>query len=341
MRSASRLRGGLVLAICLVLILPSRGFAQDNLIYWENDIPPKYVVRFSGNVLMNVKGSVETVRPTWGMGEYDNGYVLPDISNSGLTWNWGYEDESQVVGDQLNYEGYDNLPSLGTQEDSPISPGGEVVFGMYLAEFKMAKRTARFGFEFGYGFNAFSMSTAASGSGDVTYRTGVYDLNGVTPPPAPYSGTSEGPGPLIGLAPVSTTSATSAAQSASSGDLDAGLHSFKAGFWLEYPVSKSFRTSVSLGYASLYADSQYTYTETLTSAGIPNINATETVGGREYLPGFYGQLRLDYQFSKRVAAFVGAQYQWNSKLEYSGSNRNVTLDFGAMFSASVGVQISL
>jgi len=336
-------RLGLLLGVVLLACQSVYG-ADDIDLYRARDTKG-YFVRASAKALFHVGVSVETVRPAYGSGEYANGYVVPDIGGSqDLTWNWGYDSDTQVVGDQLNFYRYDDLPPLGTQTAYGVAPGGEIMAGLTLGSFKLGKRTVTYGVEGGYGFNYLSVNTDSSGNSMVTYRTATYNLNGVIPPSAPYAGTAEGPGPLIGLVPVDTQSAGPVSSTAvSSGELTSGLHNFKLGVWLDYPINDALFTSLSLGYASIYADAQYEFTETLTPAtsAVPGYTSTQTVGGRDsWEPGFYAQWRMGFHASKHVDLFLGLDYQWNNNMTFSGADRNVTLDFGAMFGASAGVQLS-
>jgi hypothetical protein len=315
------------------------GQGADNITLYRERQDKGYFVRAAGKALFNVGVTVETTRPVYSTGEYADGYVLPDVGGSpDLTWNWGYQSAAQVVGDALVLERYDNLPPLGTQEATGLAPGGEVLAGLELGRFQLGKRTARLGVEVGYGFNDLSVDTGATGSSVVTYNAATYALNGIDPPSAPYAGTPEGPGPLIGRMPTSTTTLSSPSQVTESGEFNAGLHNFKLGLWMDYPLSDRLFTSLSLGYASIYADAQFTYTEAFT---VPAQTTTNTVGGRDkWKAGFYAQWRVAYQVSRRVDAFLGVDYQWNDEMVFSGSDRNITLDFSALIGAVVGVQFN-
>lgn len=325
--------------LCVPLLLTHVQGADDISLYRARE-DKGFFVRASAKAFFNVGVSVETVRPVYDPGEYGNGYVQSDIGGSDLTWNWGYQTADQVdtVNDQLTFESYENLPQLGTQDESAVAPGGELMAGMEVGTFKLGKQTVRWGVEAGYGFNYLSVDTGGSGSSMVTHTMAAYDLDGVTPPDAPYAGTYEGPGPVIGVMPATSGSTTSPSQSSYTGELESGLHNFKFGFWFDYPINNSLFTSLSLGYSSIYADAQFNYTETLT---FPDTTISGTVGGRDqWKSGVYAQWRLGYQVSRRVDVFLGLDYQWNDKMVFSGENRNVTLDFSAMLGASVGVQVN-
>lgn len=85
---------------------------------------------------------------------YDDGYVDVDSSgdNLGFTWNWGYQNSSQVQGGFLIFHGESYLDADTLQ-----------------------------------------------------VITDTYDLGNLIPPPAPYSGSFNGPGPVIPDSPFSRT----------------------------------------------------------------------------------------------------------------------------------------
>ena len=340
-------RSALRFTVCLLVfhqvIFAANVRAADDISLYRAREEEGYFVRASAKAFFNIGVSVETVRPVLGSGEYDDGYVLPDVGGSDLTWNWGYDSATQIDAgnDLLMFERYQGLPPLGTQTETAVAPGGEIMAGLEIGTFELGGRTVRWGVEAGYGFNYLTVDTGASASSAVNYTTAAYALNGVTPPDAPYAGTYEGPGPLIGVTPSSTASTSSPSTSTYTGELDSLLHNFKFGFWFDYPITDSLFTSLSLGYSSIYADAQFTYTETLTPDPAGAFPSSNTVGGRDnWKSGLYAQWRLGYQVSKRIDVFLGLDYQWNDKMVFSGSGRNVTLDFSAMLGASAGLQLN-
>jgi len=56
---------------------------------------------------------------------YDDGYVLVDSSGNagGMTWNWGYQNGSQVVGDTMQFNSLSSvspvLPARSSATDDP------------------------------------------------------------------------------------------------------------------------------------------------------------------------------------------------------------------------------
>jgi hypothetical protein len=310
---------------------------------FDTDEPTRYFVRFGPRVLFNVKAEVEEpVQPAQPWGTFDNGFVRPHIGSaggSGKTWNWGYDDNSQVQGGQLIMERLRGLPGPGSFSKDEPALGGEIVVGAEIARIEIGEREARIGVEIGYGYNEFSVDDNVGLSSTATLTAFPFDLDGVVPPRAPYKGTFRGPGPLIDLLPSATNLFTSSSQGDFAREIQSDLHLFKLGVWFEYPLMQRLNAAVSVGYASLYADSQFTFSEQFTFANpaIPDTSETHTVGGREWQPGFYAQLRMQYEFHRHLAAYIGADYQYNSDLEFSGEGRKVTLDFGTQLGATAGV----
>lgn len=304
-----------------------------------------YFVRFAGRALFNVRASVELQPGTpQTPGNYDNGFVLPDAGGtaSGLTWNWGYEDAAQVQGDSLNFERYSNLPRAGVFADEKDDPalGGEVLFGAEFGRFDVRTREWSWGVEIGYGYNPFKVSNTSTASGTVDYLAASHALNGIVPPVAPYSGTFDGPGPVIDLNPSAPLQRSSAATTDFEGTLKSDLHAFKVGLWLDAPIAENWSVALSLGYSSILADSELRVYETfnISNPGIPAVEATDaTVSDSGWRNGFYAQLRLNWQFSHQFGAFLGGDIQYNNRYEFTGAGRKVTLDFTGTYGAVAGL----
>ena len=306
-----------------------------------------WFVRLGGRALFNANASVNRTpsQPTT-QGYYDNGFVLPDAGGtaSGLTWNWGYEDAAQASGSSLNYERYIGLPDAGSFDDqSEIAPGAEMMIGIRFGEFQVGERTWEWGAEFGGGYNFFEIAKTETATATSTYRTASHDTNGILLPVAPYQGTFNGPGPVIDLNPSSTTDTSTAATSTVDGTLDTQLYNLKIGIWFDMPLTQKLHFGWSAGFSSLYAESSYQFTESvaLANPGVPTLTDVDTtVSGRNWLQGGYIQLRLQYEFNDKWSAYVGADYQYNAKFNFSGAGRDVNLDFTKLLGASVGVQFN-
>lgn len=307
-----------------------------------------YFVRLGPRIEFNVEATIGISPQTpQQAGFYDNGFVQPDVGGtaSGLTWNWGYNDASQISGDSINYQRYSNLPHGGTFTKGSDDPmfGGEVTFGVEFGRFDVGTKQLSWGAELGYGFTPFKVSNSSSATGTVNYFAASHSLGGIVPPAAPYQGTPQGPGPVIGLNPSSSTTTSSMATSQFDGTLKSDLHVVKLGLWLEAPITEKVSASLSLGYCSVFADTHLSFRESTTIADstIPAI-ATQNVSLNEsnWQGGFYGQLRGTWQFSKFVGAYVAGDFQYNNKFHFAGAGREVSLDFKDTYGASLGLIFS-
>src|SRR5437868_6977375 len=137
---------------------------------------------------------------------YNDGYVRVDSSGNagGVTWNWGYQNNSQVVGDTLQFHAVQSDPASGGSNnkvsDDP-QVGIELIYQRVIGSFSSS---GNWGLEAGFGYTDLDVRGNA-GTGSVT--TDTFPLNGVLPPGAGYNGTFSGPGPVIGDTPTRTIGA--------------------------------------------------------------------------------------------------------------------------------------
>lgn len=148
---------------------------------------------------------------------YDDGYVNRDAGTprDGLTWYWGYRDAGQVEGDTLSFhvgdatstdvrrsvqlddssdddEAYGPGFAIGLGYD--VNPGSRITWGVN-ASLTFAR--------FDVNSDATTFQSDEAWARQDLLVTDTYDLNGVLPPNAPYSGTLDGPGPLLSNRPSS------------------------------------------------------------------------------------------------------------------------------------------
>ena len=336
------------LALLAAGALPATAQVKLPPLKFEEAEKQGYFIRLGPRVQFNVEASIAMVPQTQQLpGSYDNGSVLPDAGGlaSGLTWNWGYQDASQLNGDFINYERYSNLPHAGVFTSGSDDPmlGGEVLFGVEFGRFNVGTKEFTWGAEIGYGFTPFKLSNSSTASGTVDYLAASHSLGGILPPVAPYQGTYDGPGPLIGLAPTTSTSLSSAATSTFDGTLQSDLHVMKVGFWFEAPLTQKLSASLSLGYSSVLAETRFEFTEvtTITNPGIPALSPTQaSASASGWQGGVYGQLRGTWQFSKHWGAYVAGDYQYNNEFRFTEAGRDVTLDFQSTYGAGLGLIFS-
>ena len=112
---------------------------------------------------------------------------------------------------------------------------------------------------------------------------------------------------------------------------------------LETELTDNFSLNFSAGYASIYADTQLKFRETVMIAnpGIPALAATDTTaGGRNWQSGFYAQLRGTWQFSPNVGVYVAGDFQSNENFEFSDAGQDIKLDFKTTYGVGLGLIFS-
>lgn len=258
--------------------------------------------------------------------EYDNGYVRQDAGTSfdGTTWHWGYDNASQVQGDQLAYRATGFQSIRGDTANTPnAGPASKDTLDGVAPHLQFDARSPyrlgpfRIGFTAGFDFMKADQSLAFSNfSASQTlenYRLDYedrYDLDGVIPPLAPYAGSLAGPGPLIGNLPVirtitpvllSTDTGTFSNQVSSSIEIEA--FSFTLGPTFSFRQGP-LECAVSGGVIVNLYDWSARQSESLdsTTAAGSNRVATwnESQSGTTVRPGLFAQAELSYAVNEEV-----------------------------------------
>jgi len=270
---------------------------------------------------------------------YDNGYLLTDISGNagGLSWYWGYDSAGQAAGAiSLSRS---SLAANGTS--TPESVGEGVNFGGELAYNRelFAHGEVHYGVEVAASFLDISLSDDSALRVDVNQTTDSYGFTpGTTPPLAPYQGTFQGPGFLLNASPADSTSTL-----VSGGALVTGHRKFTANLWglrggpsAEFPVLKYFRLSLSGGVAAGVLDADANWTETIAA---PTGSATASGSGHTSKLLFGGYLggQLSWQVNDHWSAQAGVQYQNLGTCNCAIGGRVVEVDLSKTIFVSVGV----
>ena len=181
--------------------------------------------RSSGFVLPSLVGNETSAIPSIGSAsaladrQYDDGYVRQDAGTSldGLTWNWGYDDATQVQGGQLVFSATGSRSarrdSLTASAFGPARSESLRGIAPHIQLDGVSPHEIggfRIGMSAGFDFTQVDQSLVFSNFAALQTRddyrvdyTDSYDLNGVIAPIAPYAGAPGGPGPLIGNLPTS------------------------------------------------------------------------------------------------------------------------------------------
>ena len=303
---------------------------------------------------------------------YDDGFVFTDAAtrnpNSflpGTTSNWGYNNDSQVSGGNLTYRGDGGSRTQVSKQSSEsgaswaeddIDAASPVI---NIDVLYPVNETLRIGGEFGFMYANFDASNRGSTfSGRITATrestrvTDVYDLQGVVPPSAPYSGTfginfSE---PLIDNIPTSRSVSRSVDSVETvdffnrvdeSVDVDAFLLS--VGTKVEKQWGKVFVDGAAgLGVNVVNWDASYD--ETLFSrrnGGTRREVASweDRSSGTDVLLSFYLQASVGIDLSERVSAQIFGRYDWTEELRESVGPSDFSVDLsGPTAGAMIGIK---
>lgn len=296
---------------------------------------PSFGLNFKASFNQNAAFKSPAVNPGAAIGgadhTYDDGYVRVDSTGNagGVTWNWGYQNASQVVGGAMEFHAI-QASSPSSAKDQPQF-GTELIYQRVIGSLPTVL-SGRWGLEAGLGYTQLDLRSRRSGNGPVT--TDTFPLNGVLPPAAPYNGTFLGPGAVLGDTPVRTT--TFASQSGQH-KLSGGMFSLRLGPFAEWSLTPqlSLAASVGMTLAPTTVDYDFSETDTLASGVSTLATGHSSKSGLLYGPYVGGVLR--YDFNSRWGIYAGAQFQSLTSLGQSIGSRTGRLDPGATVYGTLGV----
>jgi len=301
--------------------------------------------KFSGTANVAVPPSLRTT-PDGDAYNYDDGYVLPDVSGSldGYTWYWGYDDSGSQIDTGANAillsrsTGMASLGSPGMKDD--LSPGMELVYSRELG----FREDFRYGFE--AALNYLNISMGGSGSYAITGNktTDAYAFTPGTTPPgtapgSPYQGSFNGPGYVIASSPSSSTLSTYGTVGTATGDreLEAQLWGGRIGPYAEIPLNENLSVNLSGGLALGWLNSSASWNETLMFTGGGSLADTGSGDDNAFLWGGYLAVNAHWQPSQQWSLTGGVQFQSLGTYDESFGGRRVELDLSKSFFFSFGV----
>ncbi len=269
---------------------------------------------------------------------YDDGFVNIGAATAltGQTTNWGYNNAGQISGNALQ---------LSLAGGSQVSlPGGlrsddeefEAAPYLEVAYLKNLKPNLRAGFVANLSFTGLNRSAqGAVGFSDVTL-TDSFNLGSVIAPLPPYSGSFNGPGPLIGNQPDQRNFATvPTGTGAYSFSTDTDLYSLALGGEVEWLVSE--RWFVSAGAGAVINLANWDGSWSVPVAGGGSLSASDS--GTSVLWGLYAQAGVGYRISQNWSVNSFLRYDLNESLDAGVGNADFELDLSG-WSIGLGANYS-
>ena len=274
---------------------------------------------------------------------YDNGYVLTDISGNagGQTWNWGYDGlPGQVTPNNTILM---SRTAPGADAESPDLAGNDVGMGFELTYDRELGHSGKwhYGVEGAVNYTRVSFSDDTSFMGNLLQTVDAYGFAaGTTPPaaPPPYQGTFNGPGFLLNSTPSSST-VTVVGNTLITGhrEFSSDIWGTRVGPYVEYPLAQNLDVSLSAGLAAAVLVNSASWNETIFVTGNPA--ATSVGSGRStgFVLGGYVSADVSWQFYKSWRAEGGVQFQDLGTYNRDVGSRAVELDLSKSIFVTLGV----
>ena len=280
--------------------------------------------------------------------DYDDGFVHVDSSGNlgGQTWNWSYDNASQLDASgtgSINMSITNSSANAGATDDNQAESGfeGFAYFDMGAVGIPMLKEHgATWGFRGGVHYahvNTGNSSTLTSGTVTVTDN---FQLGGVIPPLAPFTGSFNGPGPLIGDSPGRSIQSGIPAFVAGTRELDVHLTTLNLGTYLEMPLTRKFSVTLEGGLSAGIAAGSYDYQSSTSIAGVGTKASSGGDSDLTLLPGLYVGMSGIYQINPSWAIQAAGRYQYLDDLDLESNGSHASLSFDSAFVISLGALYS-
>ena len=311
---------------------------QDNDSFWGR-FNLSYVAAF--NISANFSGVGGYLPPGNGRpGFYNDGFVGTDSTGNagGYTTYWGYNNASQISGgDVLMHRSVSSSVSTGDQYPG-LQNGVELSYDQPLG----GGKHWHWGLEGAVNWIGIGISDSHSMSGSVVTTTDGYSLNGSIPPVAPYTGTVQGPGPLLQSTPNSSSVVTvlNTAQITGNQKIDANLVGFRLGPYLELPVCKYFAFEFSGGLSFGLISSDFQYNESVAISGLP----TQTYEGNGHdtggLVGGYVRGQANVRLTHNLSLIGGVEFNDLGTFDQTVGRETAHLNLSQSIYVNAGVRVS-
>lgn len=264
---------------------------------------------------------------------YDDGYVHVDSSGNagGQTWNWGYQNASQAGDHSITMHAESADGTLHQNSDPQY--GFDLPYGRRLGKVLGGK----WGFQAAFDFTEVCINDDGPfiGSANVISDTFVFPANNV--PDAPYAGSFEGPGALLGDSPSRSTGLESV-QVTGQRTLEAQIYALRTGVFYEHSFWKRLSVQFSGGLAFAVVDGRYSFNENVAFGSGTVIQRKARSSGTDFLVGGYVDGKLLYALTPRTQLYTGVQYENLGNYSRTTAGERAQLKLDAAVNILFGVQ---
>ena len=276
---------------------------------------------------------------------YSDGFVRPDSGTpiDGNTGYWGYQSGSQVQGGYLVF--HDSSGTSHTLVDEPFSADHHsrldgaapfVQFQWTAVEKHIARDAWRLGLTadvslLSSSYDHQTNTLQAQWNQYAVNATDRYNLGGIAPPPAPYTGDTSGTGTLIPAAPESRSTRLSLLDThtfttQTTQSLDLLLTSVSLGTTVEWRRDDCFGLLFSMGLALNVANWDAHQVDTLSRDGSLRLRLQSHSSGTDVLPGLFLQAGGEARVGAHVWLKVFGRYDWSEGVHASVGTSSVAVD---------------
>jgi hypothetical protein len=289
----------------------------------------------------NPDASPNPAHPGYTIRTYDDGFLGEDSTHDMHgsyqgTWNWGYQNASQVQGDTMVMHSSSSPGASSNDQGDTIQSGFELTYSreLYRGE------KWRWGLEAAFGYTPVNIKDSSPLTTVYNRITDVYQLNGVIPPTTlPYSGSFGGAGPVIGDTPTRTEVPTPVSITGSR-SFDANLFGFRFGPYLEFPLGKNVTFDLNGGLAVVFVTSDFSYNEMVTTPDSGTIHVAGSSSSSGTQVGGYVGGQISVALGKGWGTFAGAQFQDVGTYTQRSQGQSAVLDLSKSVFVSVGISYS-
>lgn len=276
--------------------------------------------------------------------DYDNGFVHVDSSGNlgAQTWNWAYQNSSQyhpAGSGAMDFSLTNSLANGNAEENGGANPGVELFARYDMGEIGIAAlkdRKASWGFRCGIHYSHVNVANKDLVATDLATTTDRFELGGTSPPSAPYMGSFDGPGPLLGDQPTRSTVIGGSGMVSGSRELDVHLMIANIGTYLEVPVAREFAVTLEAGISLGIGTGSYDFHSTTTVSGLGSEQSSGDESRACFLPGVYLGLVGTYELTKNWAIQCSGRYAYMDSFDVGANGSKASLSFDSAFVVSLG-----